>query len=304
MEPITQTIEPVPAPEKRIGKLRGSFLLVSESFALLRKDKEIMLFPVLTFFTSLLLLILAGAVLFSVLAGMDFSEGVAEEEYGVMGEILLYAGMFVLYLVGAFISAFFQAGIVTIVHARLNGRDLGFKDGIRNASAHAGKIFVWSLFAATVGVILEFIASKFKWLGFIVANLLGTAWNIITLFIVPVLVLEEGSVKDAIRRSGSIFKQRWGETLIMSFSTGLFFLGVFFAGLLVYLSTWFLGNETVIIASTVLFVFFVIGVSVLSSTLNIVYKVVLYEYAASGIIPDSFTPELVTGAVKVKKPKA
>jgi len=297
----TTTPETAPqAPAKRIGKLRGSFMLASESFALLRKDKEIMIFPLLTFLTTLAFFAAAGAILFFALLNSNFSEAVVEEEFNLVGEIIMYACIFVMYLVSAFIAAFFQAGIVTIVHARINGQDLGFGDGIKNASRHAGKIFVWSLFAATVGVILEFIAKNFKWLGFIVANLLGTAWNIITLFIVPVMVLEEGTVMNAIRRSGTIFKERWGETLIMSFSTGFFFFGVIVVGFLIYIATWFAGNTAVIVTSSVLFVLFLIGVSIISSTLNTIYKVVLYEYAAKGIIPDSFTPELVAGAVKVK----
>ena len=294
-------------PTKKIGKWHGSYLLVTESFELLKKDKEVMWFPVLAACSNLLIVLICGVIFLlfiwradpSTLQAIKNSQN-AQVQNSVGANILVYACLFVLYLIGAFISAFFQAGLVTIVHGRINGNDLTLRDGVNHAKQNAKKIFMWSLLAATVGIILQFIANRSKWIGRIVAYFLGAAWNIITFFIVPVLVLENLTIKDSVGRSANIFKKTWGETLIMNFSTGLFFSFVFVVALILYIATWFSANMYIIVISSILFVVFTVLLSILSSTLQAIFRVVLYEYAAYDKLSDTFTPELILSAVKKK----
>lgn len=290
-----------PFSEKRIGKFRGSYLLVTESLELLNQDKEVVWFPVLATIANLIVVgvCITVILIFVLQSGLNSDQMDATmQQHRVLSNGIVYILLFVFYLIGAFITAFFQAGLVTIIHARINGQNLGFKEGMANAKHHSGKILVWSLFAATIGVVLQIVAERGRFLGRFISNILGTAWNIVTLFIVPVLVLENLPVKDSIARSGHIFKETWGETLIMNFSTGLFFGGIIILEVIAYFATFFFGSVSALIASSIIFFVLLVATCVLSSTLSAIYKVVLYEYAAYKKLPASFTPGLILGAVK------
>jgi hypothetical protein len=54
----------------------------------------------------------------------------------------------------------------------------------------------------------------------------------------------------------------------------------------------------VIIAVALLFVIFVILLSIIASTLGAIFKLALYEYAQTGVVPGGFSPALIQNAVK------
>lgn len=286
------------APPRKIGKFKASIELTKQSFALLSEDKEVLLFPLLSFFTSILAfiaLIVISIVVFDVKEVL-LSEDGSESEAAMSAAWYVY--IFFTYVVSVFITTYFQAGLVTIVYARINKENKSFSDGIHNANEHIGKIFIWSLLSATVGTILNIISDKSKWLGKIVASLLGAVWSIVTLFITPVLVLEDLSLGNSIKRSGSIFKSTWGETLIMNFTVGFIFIFAIFGTIGVASALAFLTQQVVLFAILgIIAIFFLI---LLSSTLDSVFKVVLYHYARTGTIPSGFDRDLLLGAVKKK----
>lgn len=298
------------ASPKPMGRFRASYLLATESLELLRKDKEVMVFPILSFLASIALFaVVASAVFFGMFQGdldaLEQALASAENDttqtpppYGA------YVAMFVYYIMAVFITVFFEFGIVTIVHARINGNDLAFRDGIRAAAQNTGKIFVWSCVTATVGVILQFIADRVKLLGKIIVSLFGAAWNILTFFIVPVLALEHVGIKDSIRHSGQTFKKTWGETLIVNISAGLFLGIVAFVVLFliiaggVGLAIVFEGAMGVILVVTAVFALLsMLFFAIVSATLSVVFKVVLYEYAKTGRAVAGFSPELLLSAI-------
>lgn len=129
---------------------------------------------------------------------------------------------------------------------------------------------------------------------------LGAAWGVVTFFIVPVLILENKRLVDSIKDSAIIFKRTWGETLIMNFSTGLFFGVIYLALFMLFIASLFSGSIYIIISSAVVFLASIVLLMVISSTLNVIFKVVLYEYARYGKIPENFTPELILRAIKKK----
>src|SRR5205814_4165376 len=87
-------------------------------------------------------------------------------------------------------------------------------DGFKMAMARLPQIFAWALVSATVGVLLKVIESLNDKVGEFVASLLGTAWSIMTYFVVPVLVVEKVGPMQAVSRSVSLLKRTWGEALV------------------------------------------------------------------------------------------
>src|SRR5206468_30808 len=58
-------------------------------------------------------------------------------------------------------------------------------------------------------------------IGALVAGLLGMAWNVMTFFVLPVLVVEGVGPFAAVKRSCAVLKAAWGEALVANFGTGL-----------------------------------------------------------------------------------
>jgi hypothetical protein len=123
---------------------------------------------------------------------------------------------------------------------------------------------------------------------------------------VPVLLIDKASVGASLKKSALIFKQTWGETLIMNFSMGLYFFFVhifliaFYVLSLIGLNAVGLLTGGPITMLTVLFVFVFLFTVLLQSALNAIFRVVLFEYANTGRIPAGFEPQLILGAIKRK----
>ena len=197
----------------RIGR---GFQLFKETFGILKKDREMVLFPILSGIVTLL-------VVATFLLPLVFSGFLAETYVG--GSILLYVLLFVFYVVSYFIVIYFNTALVSCALIRLDGRDPTFMDGIHAASARIGKIFSWTLIAATVGLILRLIRGDGDNLLVSLASaLLGAAWSLATFFVIPVIVVDDVGGFAAIQRSWKLFKSTWGETVVGSFSLGLSFI--------------------------------------------------------------------------------
>lgn len=283
----------------KIGRFRASFILMKESAGLLKKDKEIMIFPALSAIFSIIFFAIIFIVFFFTALHGDITVFNKDSQVTVsLGAEIVFG--FIFYFISFFIIIFFQAGIVTIINGRLKSQDLTFSDGLRNAFKHIGKIAVWALLAATVGMILRAISERSKLLGKIVIFFIGAAWSILTFFIAPILITEELSIKDSLKKSAEIIKKTWGESVIVGVGFGLIFMMLFLLGFLIFIASLFTASSVIIISAAVLLVLYLIILLIISSTLDTVFKTVLYQYANNGIVPAGFSEEILRAAFKKK----
>ena len=115
----------------------------------------------------------------------------------------------------------FNAALGSAAHERLCGGDPTIGSAIRGAASRAGKILPWAIVSATVSIILRAIENRVGFVGRIVAAFAGMAWTVVTFLVLPIIVIEDMSVKDAIKKSGNLFKHNWGENLAAQFGFGL-----------------------------------------------------------------------------------
>ncbi|MCU0653307.1 MAG: DUF6159 family protein [Candidatus Pacebacteria bacterium] len=286
----------VPA-AKKIGRIKGGYMIAIESVKILSRNKSIMLFPLLALISGLLVAAVFAVGYLVIYGG---TEGALEGMNETSRQAIFYAALFVFYVIASFITAFFEIGLVTMVSGQIRGRKVTFSEGMRAASARTGKILFWSLTAATVGVVLQLISDKSKMAGKIVSSLIGFAWGVATFFIVPVLALENETVIGSIKRSGGIFKNKWGEAIIANFSTGLFFSAILILGLVVFLVFAFLVAPAtpVLVVSAGALVVFILTVIIASQAVEGIYRTIIYEYAANNVIYSGFPQELVVNAIK------
>lgn len=273
------------------GTFSRSFQLVKESFAVLKKDKEIMWFPIISSIVTVLLFI-------SFLIPVYFLTDIKTE--GITNNYLYYILFFAYYLLSYFIVIFFNTGLITCAHVRLNGGDPTFSDGFKNARKHIGKIFVWALISATVGLILRTIADKSKTLGRIVTAIIGMIWSLLTFFVIPVMIFENLSVIQSIKKSAHLFKKTWGENVIGQFSMGVFFMVLALIGIIPLIMSFFTFSFILVILTASLVIIYWVILGIISSSLSGIFVTALYTYANTGKVPSVYSQAIIMNAFRPK----
>lgn len=252
-----------------MGRISRTIELAKASWRVLNADKELLLLPVLSFIATL-------AVAASFLAPILLAgEGTTVEDPGTIGYVLL----FVAYVVLAYITIFFNAALVHAANERLEGGDPTLGSALRGAALRAGRILPWAIVSATVSIILRAIEERGGTFGRIASGIAGIAWALVTFLVIPVLVIENIGVMDAIKRSGSLFKRTWGENVAAQVGFGLLgFLAVLPAALVAGAGI-SAGGAIAFVAITVAVVWALLVAMVLSA-LNGIFQTALYRYAA------------------------
>jgi hypothetical protein len=274
--------------------LSRSFELTKLSFAVIRQDLEMLLFPALG---SLFSLLYCALVLWpTILSHLLDPQGT-----GLVWGTVQWVAAFATYFGLAFIGTFFNTCVVYTAKTRFAGGDATFGESLSFAVSRLHLVFLWSLVAASVGVLLRALDQAAERAGGIAAALLaalhgvlGLMWSVVTLFVVPVMVYEGLGPFDAVRRSVQVLKRTWGESLVRHFGLGLVqMLATLPAVLLVVLA---LAAGTLLLPLLVLAVVYVVVVSLVFSVANSVFNAALYEYATSGAVPGGFDRETLRGA--------
>jgi hypothetical protein len=141
--------------------------------------------------------------------------------------------------------------------------------------------------------------------GRIVIGLVGLAWTLVTLLVLPILVIEQVGVKDAFTRSAHAFKKTWGENVIGNGGIGLVVMLIMLGGLVLTLPVLFVGLSSgsvpVIVLGALLVAAVVIVISVFGAALGGIFRTALYRYAVLGEEPAGFTQDQIAGAFRPKK---
>lgn len=265
-----------------LGKFSRSWALVKASAGVLRSDKELLLFPVISGMCALV--VVASFVLpMSLLGG--FSHGFTPA---------LAAAAFAFYFCQYSVIVFFNCALVAAATIRLDGGDPTLGDGLRAARARLPAIFGYAAIAATVGVLLQSLRNREgNVLVRLFGALLGAAWTLATFLVVPVLVSRRIGPIDALKESVRLLKGTWGENAIGNVGIGAAFGLITFAtvlagvGLTVLAAQAWLGLAILVGG---LFAIAVLLLGVLQSALGGVYSAVLYRYATTRQAPEGFQP--------------
>lgn len=266
-----------------MGALGRSFNIFSQSFALLKKDKELLLFPILS--GVFCILALAGMIFGGVwtwLFGSMFKDVIGGNGNGA--EILGYLFVAVWYFVSWFIVIFFNVAIVACAKIRLEGGDPVLADGFRAGFDNLGRIAGWAAVSMIVGLLLDAI-ERVPRIGRLLRMLIGTAWGVLTYFVVPVMIFEKTGPFASIKQSKELLRRTWGESLAGSMGLGfvIFLLMIPAFGLLYLGASAGAGAVTFIV-----FGVYTLSILVLGSALSGIYRTALYVYATTGQVPAGF----------------
>lgn len=280
-------------------RISNSWRLVKASWAVLQADKELMLFPLISFLASIVVIItfavpFIGAGLFDALLG--------EDGPGILSMII----GFLFYLVMYTVVIFTNTALVGAALIRLEGGDPTFRDGWNIAVARVGSILGYALISATVGVILRAISERSGLLGQIVASVIGFVWGLATFLVIPVLVVEDIGPMEAVKRSAGLLRQTWGEQIVGNFGIGAVFgLLALVLVFLIFMPLLVLGislNAGALIALAFgVLILGMIGLGLLSSALSGIYQAAVYRYTVDGHAGEFFDADLIQGAFKPKR---
>jgi MFS family permease len=278
------------------ARMRNSWALIKASAAVLRADKELIVFPIVSAIG--VLIVTASFALPMLMAG--FFDSLFDGQAQVLGFIV----GFLFYIVQYFVIIFANSALVGAAMIRLRGGDPTVGDGVRIAMQHIGPILGYALVSATVGMILRWLSERGKIVGKIVSSIAGMAWNLATYLVVPVLVIEDVGPLEAVKRSATLLKKTWGEQIVGNFGIGAIFGLLFFVLILLAVPVFVLVAMTESIALIVLvglvFVLALVFLGLINSTLNGIYIAAVYRYAAEGEASGFFNEEMVKGAFKLK----
>lgn len=195
-----------------------------------------------------------------------------------------------------------------IIHA-LNGQPVSILGGIKFALSRWKSIFLWSLLASTVGIILNKIEEKFGFLGKMIIGLIGIAWSVASIFAIPVIIREENSTNPikVLKDSGNLIKKTWGEGLIsyLGFSImNIFLIGTISLACLAIVGVFILKRDDIGVPIITIGLFWLVIVTFIGCLLRMVediFKCALYLYASEGEMPLGFEGFDVNEVWKVKK---
>lgn len=258
-----------------MGRIATTIELAKASWSVLKADKELAVLPLLSGVASIVV-----ALTFLIPAG--FLRGT--ESVGTVEYVLLA----VLYLAMAFVTIFFNTALVYAANERLSGGDPTIGSALSGAARHIPQIFVWAAISATVSVILKSLQERAGILGQIVIGIVGLAWTLVTFLVIPVFVVEDVGVRDAVSRSASLFKRTWGENVAAQVGFGLLGFLVSLPFILLAVGAMASGSQALAAVGVVVGVVGIVGVSVVLAALNAIFQTALYHYASSGSVPGGY----------------
>jgi hypothetical protein len=285
--------KPIVLNGQRIGRFKASLLLFKETYRYFKADKEMVWIPLIMGVVNIFLFGAIVTVFVLTILGGDIQLS-AEGEPSSPLELIFF---FACYVAGAFTLALSQAAIVHTVYTRAHGGDATLTDSLKVAWSHAGSLLLWSVITSTVGIVLRMIVERSKFLGFILAQIVGVAWSVLTYFVVPAMVIDKKSAFGSIGKSGQVFKQTWGETLVSNFGLGLTFLGIHLLALLSFIGLAIacavVDLSVLIVPLVIVYIVFIIIMGLIQSAMEGILKTLLYIYGAEGAVPENFNRDLL-----------
>jgi hypothetical protein len=271
-------------------RIRRGWALTKKSWALLNSHRDLVRFPLFGGISTIILgLIFLGP-------GAYFLD---QHHYGP-GVPLVVIGIYVLTVVGVY----FSVGLAACADRIFRGQEATYGDGIAVANARFSIICGWAALSTAIALISIALENQGGALGDIAGRLIGAAWSLVTFISVPVIAIEGTGPIETLKRSASLFRERWGQQITGNIAIGgiVFLLGflpgiaLIVVGVVIWPSAGFVGAVLIVIGALA------IGVAMLvSKALSGIFGVALYRYATDGEVIGGFTQEDLESAVRQKR---
>jgi Family of unknown function (DUF6159) len=276
-----------------MGRISRGWALTGQSWEVLKRDRSLVIFPILSSIFAILAVI---AIWAPALMIRGVFEGRPVDEHD---PVFYVAGLAMAY-VSTFIAIFFNVALAACAARSMRGEDTKVGEGIKAAAQRIGPILGWTFVTTTVGLILRAIEDRVPFAGKIVVWLAGAAWAIATFFVVPVVALEGSGPLQSLKRSAAVVKARWGEGATGAATIGIVTFVVSFAIAVVggvgFAALAGAGLQLLAVAVVAIAIAGILVVSFVSSALSQIFRVAVYQYAVTGEALGGFDGRLLQSA--------
>lgn len=295
---------------RRGNRIQNGLELTRQSWAALRANPQLMIFPVIS---------MIGLIIVTILFFIPVTATGILSSFGETGRrgssdgpsVVFFIVMFFYYFVTYTVIIFSNTALVGAAMRLARGETATVRDGINIAMARIQKIIVYALISATIGMIARSIQQSGRnsnnivmaILSSIVAGIIQGAWNLVVFFAIPVLVVEDIGVMDSLKRSLALFKQTWGEQFTGSMAIGavsclVSFVMIIVAGLLITAAVATQSVAVIVITVAVVILAFV-AFSLVNGAINGIFQASLYQYATTGDAGKLIDTELARDAFRI-----
>ncbi len=275
-----------------MGKITRTWSLMSNCWEVLKQDKGLLVFPLISGCCCLLLLASFAVPLYVTDAWQPPARDAA-----TVKQISYYGVLFLFYFCNYFVVVFFNAAIVACAAMRMSGGNPTVGDGFRAAAARLPVILGWVLVSATVGLLLRMVEDRSEKIGQFVAGLLGMAWTAVSFLVIPILVMENKNPFTALKDSTVLLKKTWGEQLVGNFSFGMIFFLLGIPAVLLIVAGALAHSVIVLALCIAVAAVYLIVLALIQSALQSIFQAALYLYARDGRVPEGFQAEALSGAM-------
>lgn len=282
------------ATDNRHGRLRTGWRLFTTSWSILRGNKYLLRYLFMTgLWVFLITVVFAlGYVI------LDKTIFVSSDPYNDSLRPIGYVFVFFDYLLIYFFISLYAAGLTANALDIFIGNKKAYRDYMHVAWSKAPALLVFAIANTTVGMFLRLVVERIRFVGWLIAWLLGTAWSLGTLFVIPIIVTDEQpNGLRAIKQSIGFFKQTWGESITTKASVnvpvfliqlalfGLFIPAIFLAAI----AFSYIGLVTMVI----LYLVISLSISIVGSFANSLVNIALFYYATYHQVPPAFNEALL-----------
>lgn len=295
-------------------KFQRSWVLFKCSLRVLRENPKLFIFPLIALILTCIIALFFLVPIVSVLhQGHGVNGLFANYQAMVMdggkhhhASPLIYLILAAIYVLTMFFATFFNVAFYNEIFHAFNGQPVSVRGGLKFALTRLKSILMWSLFTGAVGLVITWIADRLPLVGQWVINVIGIAWSVACIFVVPVIVREEKSANPVLflKTSASVLKKTWGESLIGYVGIALFnwaylWLSLVFFGVGIFLC-YRAGNFWMLIVPGLLWLLLTILYAWFASIASQVFQCALFIYATEGVIPGPFEKDQMDMAWKIK----
>jgi Family of unknown function (DUF6159) len=281
-----------------MSKTATTWELMKASWHVLMRDKELLVFPVVSGIACfLVLLTFIVPALGAGLAGSG-------DPLGGRGEFLAWVLLFFYYLCNFFVVFFFNAALVDFVVTRMRGGEPAIGESLRAAVACLPQIALWAVVSSTVGIVLKALEGRAGFLGRLAVALVGVAWALVTYFVVPIIVVERKGALEAVGGSKDLLARTWGKQIVSGLGYGLigFLLTIPAIAIIVAAFVGWLASNGGSIGGwgtlAVAAMLYLVALVIVLSALRAIFGVVLYLFAKTGSAPEGFDADTLRGAIQ------
>lgn len=285
-----------------MGRIRKGWDLTKKAWGVVRSNPGLLRLPIFGGLLALLALIVFGAGAFAALGDSESPTTAQQVTAGAIGLVGLY--------LASFSVIFFNVALAASADQAFQGQPVDTSYGIGVAKSRLGIIAAWALVAGLVSLFFAILRDRGGLAGQIAAGVGGALWSLITFLVIPVLAFEGIGPFAAIKRSGNLFKERWGQQITGNLAIGIITAIAFMVGAVIAVGGGYIlieGSSAAQLAGGGLLIaglLIVVGAIVVSGAVRGVFGVALYRYVANEQTVGPFSADDLEGAVKIKGARA